>query len=77
MSQFQKSARDNQPLSLEIGKKLAPDEAKAFTDELKRRMYARWNERVFGGAFMRAFEAGELPFDTIKFFWRNCYFYPV
>ena len=36
---------NQQPLTLEIGKKLSPAEAKAFTDEIKHRMYALWNER--------------------------------
>ena len=35
---------DQKPLPLEIGRKFSPAEAKAFTDEIKRRMYARWNE---------------------------------
>ncbi len=69
--------RTDQPLALEIGKKLSPDEARAFTDALKERMYALWNERVFGGEFMRALSQGKLPFETIKLFWRNWYSYPV
>src|SRR5688500_16584203 len=68
---------EQKPLALEIGKKLSPGEAKAFTDEIKRRMYARWDQRVFGGAFMRDLEAGKLPFETIKLFWRHWYSYPV
>src|SRR5574341_1256703 len=65
------------PLTLEIGKKLSSSEAKAFTDEIKRRMYALWNQRVFGGEFMRALSDGKLSFETIKLFWRNWYSYPV
>ena len=53
---------EHKPLALEIGKKLSPTEAKAFTDELKHRMYARWKEKIFAGEFMRALEAGTLPF---------------
>src|SRR5687768_8815975 len=68
---------EQKPLALEIGKKLSPGEAEAFTDEIKRRMYARWDQRVFGGAFMRDLEAGKLPFETIKLFWRHWYSYPV
>jgi hypothetical protein len=44
-------------LTLEIGKRLSPGEATAFTDEIKRRMHERWGERIFGGTFMRALEA--------------------
>ena len=57
---------NQQPLTLEIGKKLSPAEAKAFTDEIKHRMYALWNKKVFGGDFMRDLEAGRLPFETIN-----------
>jgi pyrroloquinoline quinone (PQQ) biosynthesis protein C len=67
----------NKPLTLEIGEKLSPAEAKAFTGEIKQRMYARWNDKIFGGAFMRNLEAGKLPFETIKLFWRHWYSYPV
>ena len=62
---------------LEIGKRLSPSEAKAFTDEIKHRMYARWNESIFGGAFMRDLEAGKLPLETIRLFWKHWYSYPV
>jgi len=64
---------DNKPLTLEIGEKLSPAEAKAFTGEIKQRMYTRWNDKIFGGAFMRDLEAGKLPFETIKLFWRHWY----
>ena len=52
------------PLVLEIGKRLSPGDAKAFTDEIKHRMYAHWNERIFAGAFMRDLEAGKLPMES-------------
>ena len=52
---------------VEIGKRLSPSEAKAFTDEIKHRMYARWNERIFGGAFMRDLESGKLPTSDLRF----------
>lgn len=64
-------------LKLEIGKKLTKAESKEFTDELKKRMYQRWNEKVFNAPFMRDLEAGKLPLETIKLFWRNWYSYPV
>ena len=34
-------------------------------------------KKIFAGAFMRALEAGRLPFETIRLFWRNWYSYPV
>jgi pyrroloquinoline quinone (PQQ) biosynthesis protein C len=67
----------HEPLLLEPGKKLSSGEATAFTDALKHRMYARWNEKIFGGSFMRDLEAGKLPFETIRLFWKHWYSYPV
>lgn len=63
--------------TLEWGKKFSQEEAKAYTDRLTARMYARWEERIFQGPFMRDLEQGKLPFNTIRLFWRNWYSYPV
>jgi len=70
-------AVEHQPLELEIGKKLSPDEAKVFTDRLKQRMVALWYEKIFAGEFMRGLAEGTLPRETIKLFWRNWYSYPL
>lgn len=70
-------AKAKQPLTLEFGKKLSAAEARTFTDAIKQRMVARWNKKIFAGPFMRDLEAGKLPFETIKLFWRNWYSYPV
>ncbi|HWO41307.1 MAG TPA: hypothetical protein VNO43_05845 [Candidatus Eisenbacteria bacterium] len=67
----------DKPLTLEIGRKFSSAEAREFTDELIRRMYARWEEKIFRGAFMRALESGTLPRDTIRLFWAHWYSYPV
>src|SRR2546422_934908 len=67
----------NSQLVLEPGDKLSAKEAQAFTAEIKQRMYARWNEKIFGGAFMRDLEAGKLPLETIRLFWKHWYSYPV
>jgi pyrroloquinoline quinone (PQQ) biosynthesis protein C len=64
-------------LPLEIGKKLSASEAKAFTDEIIRRMYTRWERKIFRGAFMRDLEAGTLRLETIRLFWKHWYSYPV
>ena len=67
----------SEALKFEIGKRHSPAEAAVFTDAIKARMYARWNETIFGGAFMRDLEAGKLPLETIKLFWCHWYSYPV
>src|SRR5512142_3506505 len=67
----------DKPIVLEPGVKLGVEEARAATDEIKRRMAARWNEKVFGGDFMRDLETGRLPLETIRLFWRHWYSYPV
>jgi pyrroloquinoline quinone (PQQ) biosynthesis protein C len=64
-------------LPLEIGKRFSAPEARDFVDELRRRMRERWEEKVFGGAFMRDLESGALPFEAIRLFWRHWYSYPV
>jgi len=64
-------------ITLEWGRKLSADEAKAYTDDLVAKMYARWEERIFNGAFMRDLEAGRLPLKTIRLFWKHWYSYPV
>src|SRR5690348_13554757 len=45
---------NQQPLTLEIGRRLSPAEAKAFTDEVKHRMYVRWNEDLWRGVHARS-----------------------
>ena len=67
----------NSQLVLEPGVKLSAKAAQAFTAEIKQRMYTRWEERIFGGAFMRELEAGKLPLETIRLFWKHWYSYPV
>jgi len=52
-------------------------EAQSFTEEICAKMYARWEERIFQGPFMRDLEAGRLPLRTIRLFWRHWYSYPV
>jgi pyrroloquinoline quinone (PQQ) biosynthesis protein C len=63
--------------SPEWGKKLAAGEAQAYTDALTAKMYARWEEKIFQGRFMRALREGKLPLKTIRLFWRHWYSYPV
>ena len=42
----------NQASPLQWGKKLDPEEAKAYTDGICRKMYARWHEKILQGPFM-------------------------
>jgi pyrroloquinoline quinone (PQQ) biosynthesis protein C len=67
----------NSQLALEPGAKLSAKEARSFTAEITKRMYARWDEKIFGGAFMRELETGKLPLDAIRLFWKHWYSYPV
>ncbi len=64
-------------LLLQPGVRLSAEDAQAYTEEITRRMVARWNETIFGGAFMRDLESGKLPFETIRLFWKHWYSYPV
>lgn len=67
----------NGSLSLEWGKKLSPEEAKAYANDITAKMYDRWEKKVFSAPFMRELEAGKLPLKTIRLFWRHWYSYPV
>ena len=62
---------------LDWGKRMSADEAAAFTDDIIKKMYARWQKKVFQGDFMRDLTAGKLPRETIKLFWKHWYSYPV
>jgi pyrroloquinoline quinone (PQQ) biosynthesis protein C len=62
---------------LEWGRKMSADEATAFTDDIIKKMYARWQKKIFQGDFMRDLTAGKLPLETIKLFWTHWYSYPV
>src|SRR5215470_13899047 len=62
---------------LELGRKMSADEATAFTDDIVKKMYARWQKKIFQGDFMRDLTAGKLPLETLKLFWTHWYSYPV
>lgn len=64
-------------LPLDWRRRFSPKEAKSFTEEICAKMYARWEERIFQGPFMRDLQAGRLPLKTIRLFWRHWYSYPV
>ena len=62
---------------LEWGKKLTPEEAKAYADDLCKKMYALWQEKIFESPFMRDLVGGKLPRSTMRLFWKHWYSYPV
>ena len=63
--------------TLEWGRKFSHDEAVDYTDKICKRMYDRWQEKIFQGPFMRALVDGKLPIETIRLFWKHWYSYPV
>ncbi|TAK09433.1 hypothetical protein EPO44_01310, partial [bacterium] len=68
---------NSKPAGLDWGKKLSAEEAAAYTDEIIKKMYARWQARIFQGPFIRDLIAGKLPLKTIRLFWQHWYSYPV
>ena len=59
------------PVRLELGKKMEPQEAKNLVDALYRKVLERWEQRVNGSAFMQGLRAGTLPLEAIRLFWKN------
>jgi hypothetical protein len=51
-----------------LGIKMSSDEAKAYVDEINKRVIQRWEERVTKGPFMSPFLEGKLPLRAIKLF---------
>ncbi len=54
-----------------LGVPMDSADAKAYVDEVNRRVLLRWDERVTRGPFMRPFIAGKLPMPAIKLFFKN------
>ena len=44
-----------------LGVKMSPDDAKAYIDEVNKKVVQRWTERVTNGPFMSQFLDGKLP----------------
>jgi pyrroloquinoline quinone (PQQ) biosynthesis protein C len=63
--------------SLDWGKRLSPNEARAYTEAICDKMRRRWEQKIFSGQFMRELREGKLPLETIRLFWRHWYSYPV
>ena len=61
--------------ALELGKKMSPEEAKAYVDSLYKSTLDRWKEKVTGSPFMRELMAGKLSMEAIRLFWKNWAFY--
>lgn len=62
---------------LNWGKKMSASEAAAYVENITKKMYAFWHEHIFQGEFMQALNAGKLPLETLRLFWRHWYSYPV
>src|SRR5439155_662585 len=58
-------------IQIELGKKRAPQEAKAIVDELYRSVRERWEARVNQTPFMQQLVAGKLPMKVLQTFFRN------
>src|SRR2546422_7330753 len=54
-----------------LGVKLTTSEAKAYIDEVNKKVIQRWKERVTQGPFMSKFLEGTLPISAIKLFFKN------
>src|SRR5213593_5049596 len=58
-------------IQIELGKKRAPQEAKAIVDELYRSVRERWEARVNQTPLMQQLVAGKLPMKVLQTFFRN------
>src|SRR5438445_10991853 len=53
------------------GFKMSSDDAKAYIDEINKKVIQRWKERVTQGPFMSKFLEGTMPMAAIKLFFKN------
>jgi thiaminase len=51
--------------------KMSAGDAKAYVDELYRKVAKRWEERVTRSQFMKELTAGRLPKKTFRLFFKN------
>jgi pyrroloquinoline quinone (PQQ) biosynthesis protein C len=58
-------------IKIELGKKVAPDEAKKTVDEVYRKVAERWEQRVNRAPFMMRLVEGKLPLKVLKTFFKN------
>src|SRR5678809_1553895 len=59
------------PITPKLGVKMSSADAKAYIDQLNRKVIERWQERVTRGPFMSKFLEGTLPRSAIKLFFKN------
>ncbi len=57
--------------------KLSPTDAKAYVDDLYRKVAQRWDERVTQSEFMRQLSAGKLPMKAFRVFFKNWAAYTI
>jgi len=55
----------------QLGVKMSSDDAKAYIDEVNKKVIQRWKERVTQGPFMSKFLEGTMPMAAIKLFFKN------
>jgi pyrroloquinoline quinone (PQQ) biosynthesis protein C len=58
-------------ISPKLGVKMNAADARAYIDELNRKVVRRWDERVTRGPFMSKFLDGNLALPAIKLFFKN------
>jgi polyhydroxyalkanoate synthesis regulator phasin len=65
---------EQQPMSNvtpQLGVKMSSNDARAYIDEVNKKVIQRWKERVTQGPFMSKFLEGTLPMSAIKLFFKN------
>src|SRR5207244_12997542 len=60
-----------------MGAKMSAAEAKAYVDELYRKVAKRWEERVTNSQFMEELTTGRLPKKTFRLFFKNWAAYTI
>jgi len=55
----------------QLGVKMSSNDARAYIDEVNKKVIQRWNKRVTQGPFMRKLLEGTLPMSAVKLFFKN------
>lgn len=57
--------------TLKLGQRMTPQEAKAYVDKLYDLCRERFNKKVMAGRFVKGIEAGKLPMECVRIWWKN------